>query len=242
MKKLIWGFVCLLFCIFSNSQLNAEFEKAKNESKNGLILPFSRVSYIFIILPEELPVYDAHKKQAGVLSVEEDYEEGFGYIVLLSNGNRTQIDLHDEVFKEVAYEEFALKYTDIKDDFLKVLESHGDYWISIHDLEKAGFTNLSWINFLIQKKFSYYANKPGLRLRESPNTDSRILSTIKGQSTIIEVTGEISGNWAKVKIFRLKKDSCPIEENIDYVYVQEGWIKIVNDDGYPNVYFYPRGC
>ena len=52
------------------------------------------------------------------------------------------------------------------------------------------------------------------------------------------------GPWTKVKVKKYREHPCTtgLSQNEIVEYELEGWVKIVDDNGRPNVWYYPRGC
>ena len=168
------------------------------------------------------------------------------YFVDIRNKAETQIGL--ENFWMIGYETFASIYNARQNGFAKLKIENHNFWIKESDIKNVGFSLVEWQTYLSDnagKVLGFYANEPGLNLREQPNTSSRIIKTLRGDLNEISPTNEHIGLWTKVNVIIMKKHPCnetnlmTEEENI--VEKLEGWIKILDDDGLPNVWRY-KGC
>ena len=164
-------------------------------------------------------------------------------IYLLSKNKKIQVDQ----FREIQNDLFAINYTDSVDGFIKVLDTLKSHWLSVAELNRKGFKPVSWYNFMLsvsQQELGFYANEPGLRLRKEPNANSEVIGSVRGDLFEIKLTGESSGQWNKVKVIKYKQNPCDsetsTEENIEYK--TEGWLKIIDNRGEPNLWRYTRGC
>ncbi|MEL6253929.1 MAG: SH3 domain-containing protein [Bacteroidota bacterium] len=152
------------------------------------------------------------------------------------------IDLKD--FHRMSYEISCLKYLEISQGFVKINES---YWIKKEELETMGFQLSSWMDFLVKNSgnfLGYYANDPGLNLRRGIGTEYEKILTMKGDEMEISLTGEVKGLWAKVKLKQYKEHPCNQMEagEPQILNTYEGWAKILDDSGTPNIHYYAGGC
>ncbi|KAB1065942.1 SH3 domain-containing protein [Salibacter halophilus] len=224
------------------------------ELQNGLILPEQNEDeeICCIYSPENgFTVYDRPDgEKIGRLTRNVDQNVGdqsFYRIYFVNHRTKTETQIGLEHFQEIAYEIWALTYSERKDGFVKITYANQDFWLKQSDIENVGFELVEWQSFLadnVNNLLGYYANDPGLNLREKPNTDSGIIRTLKGDTNQISPTNEHHGLWTKVKVIISKEHPCATdlteEENI--IEELEGWIKIVDDNGLPNLWYYSRGC
>jgi hypothetical protein len=51
-------------------------------------------------------------------------------------------------------------------------------------------------------------------------------------------------NWVNINVKKYKEHPCVSELNENELIEEkfEGWVKIVTDNGLPNVWYYSRGC
>ena len=122
-----------------------------------------------------------------------------------------------------------------------------EYWLSEKEIEEKNFIVENWKNFLISRTgrlLGYYANDPGINLRALPSTDSELILTFKGDLFEITPTEQDEGNWVKVKVIKYKEHPCEsgLSQNELAEEKYEGWIKLIDNNGIPNVWYYSRGC
>ena len=221
--------------------------------KRGIIVPkidslqYSQ-KYCCVLSPEQgFQIYDNPKgKIIGTLkrigNIKKDDQVPYK-IYLVSGEKKEKVDN----YREIGYEIFAINYTDSIDGFVKVLDISKNYWINVAEINRQEFKTESWLEHLLLKSendLGYYANEPGLRLRKEPNVNSEIIGSVRGDLFEIKLTKQIEGQWCLVKVIKYKEQPCNTEldeaENIEYK--TEGWLKIIDDNGEPNLWNYIRGC
>ncbi|WP_186755951.1 SH3 domain-containing protein [Echinicola salinicaeni] len=224
------------------------------ELQNGLILPeHNEDEEICCIYSPKIgfTVYDQpNGEEIGRLTrnVEQNVgDQSYYRIYFVNYTTKTETQIGLEHFREIGYEIWALTYTDRRDGFVKINYANQDLWLKESNIAKVGFTLVEWQSFLadnVDYLLGYYANDPGLNLREKPNTDSRIIRTLRGDTNQISPTNEHQGLWTKVKVIISKEHPCGTEltEDENIIEELEGWIKIVDDNGLPNLWYYSRGC
>ena len=166
------------------------------------------------------------------------------YFVDISTKTKTKLDLVN--FREVDYEIWSITYFERRDGFVRVVNENSNYWLNEAEIQKLGFAVVEWQAFLSNSKnlMGFSANDPGLNLREGPTKEARIIKTLRGDLYEISPTNEHNGLWTKVKIVKRKEHPCEttLTEKDNIEYELEGWIKIVDDSGQPNVGYNARGC
>ena len=222
--------------------------------QNGLILPDKNEDeeICCIYSPKDgFKIYDGpNGKLIGILTrnVTQNTGDQSSYrIYFVDNQTNTEQLIELDNFQEIGYEVWALTYKQIKDDFVNLNIKNKNFWLKINDIQKDGFALTKWQTFLsnnVDNLLGYYANDPGLNLREQPNLNSRITRILKGDINQISPTKEHNGHWTKVKVIISKEHPCgaDLTEKENIKEELEGWIKIVDDDGKPNVWYYSRGC
>ncbi|MFK8054814.1 MAG: hypothetical protein AB8F78_01740 [Saprospiraceae bacterium] len=150
--------------------------------------------------------------------------------------------LPEEVFLETGYEITSLIVHEERDSFVKILRTDMDqeFWISIEELSDSGFLYQPWIEFMAKSGRSFFTVNYGMNCREKPNAAGERLLTVKGDQFEIEPTGEVTGYWAEVIVREFNSAYC--EEPHELIETYHGWMKILDDAGFPNVWFYTRGC
>lgn len=223
---------------------------------NGLILPeFDKVEQsevCCIYSPEEgFTVFNSpNGNEIGTLTrmTESNADDQAPYKIFFihkSTETAKQIELSN--FKQIGYEIWAITYFERKNGFVRIVDKNVDYWLSEKEIEDKDFKVENWKNFLISNTGSllgYYANDPGLNLRLLPSKDSDLILTFNGDLFEIKPTAQAEGNWVKVEVIKYKEHPCVSDLNQNELIEEkfDGWIKLVNDNGSPNVWYYSRGC
>lgn len=222
--------------------------------KRGLILPsidslqYSE-KYCCVLTPEEgFTVYDnPNGKVIGKIKreINKKNDQSPYSIFFISGKSKALID--SENYKEINSEVFAINYIDIVDGYVKVFDSQKSNWLKIDEINKRGFKTINWLDYLIKESnnvLGYYANNPGLRIRKEPNANSDIIGSIRGDLYEIKLTGEVSGQWCKVVVTKFKEHPCrtELDDKKNLETISEGWIKVISDEGEPNLWSYTRGC
>ena len=83
-----------------------------------------------------------------------------------------------------------------------------------------------------------------MRLRKEPNSNTEIIGSVRGDLFEIKLTNQTAGQWCKVKITKYREHPCwtDLSEKENIEYKTEGWLKIIDDNGEPNLWNYTRGC
>ena len=167
------------------------------------------------------------------------------YFIDGKSGNAARIALDD--FQEIGYKIWAVTYFEKRNGFVRIIDEDYSYWLSEREIENHGFRLREWQEFLSDNAgylMGFYAKSPGLNLREGPDTDSNVIMALRGTTNQILPQKEHSGAWTKVKVILLKEKPCEtnLSEKNNIKEELEGWIKIVDDYGKLNVWYYPRGC
>ncbi|MEE9406955.1 MAG: SH3 domain-containing protein [Polaribacter sp.] len=168
----------------------------------------------------------------------------FAYEIYFVSENQ-KIKLTD--YSEIGYEIFAFNFTDSVNGFVKLKNQHLNIWFRLNEINHLGFKAVTWMDYMVlnsEKVLGYYAKKPGLRIRTKPNTTGKIIGSVKGELFEIKLTKNISGQWAKVMVTKYKEHPCntELDEKANIEYKSEGWMKVIADNGTPNLWSYSRGC
>lgn len=79
----------------------------------------------------------------------------------------------------------------------------------------------------------YAATAPGMNLREKPDVSSKILASVLGESFVIHLLDEKSGDWEKVYVTSYLPGTAQVK------YIKEGWMKTVAGNGESNLSLIP---
>jgi len=215
--------------------------------QNGLLLPINpekvaSANEFTVYLPKGgFPAYDTPNGQRiGRI----DFAAHEGDVSFIGATPQSEITAAPEYYKQISYSKSVLVYNAQKQGFVRVM---GKYWLKARDVQARGFKVDNWQNFLNAKAgklLGYYANDPGLNLRSAPTIKGKRIKTLKGELMQITPLNVNQGMWAKVRVRKLKRTPCEtnLSEKENTEYVLTGWIKILDNDGTPNVWFYPKGC
>lgn len=194
-----------------------------------------------VYIPENINLYNEKKNKTG------DIKNGnYRVAPKISIGSKVFEYRYDKKvakdFIEVGYEGVVLKYYEEKGDLLKVLvnTSETSCYIKKSDLNKSGYVPMPWMQFLLNKNVEFYAPETGLNLRKGAGIDQEKIVTLRGDVFEIKLTGKTNGLWAEVEVEKYDSHYCTGAHILEQKY--KGWIKLLDDKGYPNIWFYSRGC
>lgn len=176
----------------------------------------------------------------GTLGMEEDTNNRLNLSWREEEG--VQMAIPSEGIISIGYEISGLIIHKEQDGFLKIMYRSGDIsaWIPINKLQESGFVHQPWIQFMSNKHRTFFTMEYGMNLRDQPNIKGNKILTVKGNQFEITPTGKVKGFWAEVVISEYDTVYC--EAPHDLIKIYYGWMKILDDKGFPNVWFYPRGC
>lgn len=214
--------------------------------QSGLIFPGSvEDAYCCIYIPKNgFKVYDKpNGKLIGTITNKDNSFSAF----FTDHSTKKISELSPDDLYQVGYEIYSLPFFDRKNGFVRILNKKDNYWLKESEVKSQSFELVEWQRFLAENAnevLGFYANEPGLNLREKPTTDSKIIMTLKTDNQQIVPTNEHKGLWTKVKVIITKEQICEtsLTEQENLVEIKEGWVKILDDGGLPNVHFYARGC
>lgn len=162
------------------------------------------------------------------------------YIINLKNDTiRCMPDVH-----YISYGHRLLYYSERKEGFVKISDDSLKLWISEEEIHNKKFRLVEWQEFFIINSdllVGYYSKDTGLNLRESPSIEGKLIKTLKGDLFEIKPTIECVGFWTKVKVTKYYVHPCNYsgsDETKNIEYILEGWIKIVDEQGLPNMTWY----
>lgn len=184
--------------------------------------------------PEDLTmkVYDSKKSIVGDIS-------SLNFNVILSIDN-SKTFVNTEM---IAYDGFAIIIYSISENFYEIKSESINFpiWLKKSDLSKNDLEYFIWNNFLLKYQKHLYPLMP-LNLRSIPDKNGNKIAFVKNQRFEIILTGQINENWAKVNVNEYSDDEQDCGSNAKVLNKYSGWLKITDDNGTPNVWFYPKGC
>jgi len=216
--------------------------------KAGLILPenYEVESTCCIYLPPSgFTLYEkAQENSIAACLLPGEKESGrkeFYQLIVQKPESEEVVSFHK--LEMIGYEVFAIPYQGIENGFIQIFDG---LWVKLDELKQKGYRHVNWMDFMVKesgKVLGYYANEPGLNLRKGPSTDFDQILTLKGDVMEINLSPEIKGLWNKVKVFVFKEHPCESgPDAVDTLAVHQGWIKLLDDSGTPNVWCYRKGC
>jgi hypothetical protein len=241
MKKSI--IILLVFFVLLGIENTLAQEGPFPSSGIGILAPEKGINSMYYNFPlAEIILYNTPDgANAGIIIKKNSLN-----IIYKLNDQPLAFRVNEKDIAEIEFAGFCLKYFEQQGNFVKVLVNSTikGYWISLAELQYLRYKSISWMDvFSFKKKFFYSQVDVGVNLRSEPDQKSRKIMLLKGNHYAIMLTGEIDGLWAEVIVGHYSKPPCeqndqggkPTEE-------WNGWIKVIDDAGYPNIWFYPRGC
>lgn len=144
-----------------------------------------------------------------------------------------------DALMEIGYEVNGMIVFEEVDGYICILNK-GEHWVSIEELKAEGYMYTSWIDFMSAAGRWFMPIFYSMNVRTDPSASASLVVTVTGENFEIEPTGKSEGLWAEVIIKKYDSDYCEEPHNLIDTY--KGWMKMVDDSGYPNVWFYTRGC
>ncbi len=147
----------------------------------------------------------------------------------------------------VSDESYFLKVYQKTDKQVLVLQKtrKSGYWIKLADLEGARYRFVSWLEYMKAKPERWYIHeRVRLNLRTRPDPGSKKVLLVREGRFLIDLTTKTDGRWAEVTVTEYERDPCEREGHIDDLHIVKtyrGWLKVIDDDGFPNIWF-PIGC
>lgn len=229
--------LCFVFVLIAHIGLGQELQHGV-----GLIYP-SKSSHqqMGTYFPTNgLRVYSRRtSSQIGDLLLEKEANHS-NSVSFQGSANKTSFDLDYTSITQVSYSNTVVVFFERSDGFLRIINKEKDYWLRENEVLEKGFRILDWSQFLIEKSnqmIGYFPKSPGLNLRESPSKEGKLIKTLVGDSFQIRLTNNTNGLWVKVKVMKLKDQPSPCGDGA-IEYEMQGWIKLLDDSGIPNVSFY----
>ena len=190
-----------------------------------------------------IPVFGFPKgNQIGFIGKDtsDPYSNPLLFLVISANQRKMTVSWVD--LKEINYEGSCLKYYEQIDDYVNVLYHtlKRGVWIKISDLRDNGYYPQDWMNFLLDQRRAYFPNvEGGLNLRKNPNIKDKPIIVLHRVPGWILLTGKVEGLWAEVEFVQYASGD-PFALNSKIANKWKGWIKAIDDKGFPNIWFYTR--
>jgi hypothetical protein len=244
------SFVQLLFTLIGGIAAFAiPAPSAQDESLGwgiGVLLPIteSETRPLGISFPaESVPVFDLpNGKDLGLLKI----KNSEGNNTLWFEGKVAEFSLPEMASIEYEYEARAVLVYETAGDWAAIMLENNDNrpskgWIHLDSLEKLSFRYWSWREFLLNTPHTYHVlPENGLNLREGPSKNHPVIQKLSHDQHQIMLTGNSKGLWFEVRAELWPVHPCFGGEKATQTYL--GWIKALDDKGYPNIWFPTRGC
>lgn len=246
--NLVLGIASLfLFCF----NINAQEEPIKGI---GFISPeiiLSDEVYDMNVKDKEIKLYIApnlfsgdriiQRRRTGKLS------EYFETVFVDTEGNEDYLKPRSTHTVWTGYKSHSLQYYTLHDGFYKVVVNEQVYWLNQAEMQEMGFEHQSWQEYYQGTDSKALTANYNLNLRTAPDSEAEkiILLTINRYNKEfyhqLQMTGNFQGNWAEVEvsIYESMDARCrskQVEKKL------KGWIKYLDDSGYPNIYYIPTPC
>ncbi len=145
-------------------------------------------------------------------------------------------------FAFITYRGHCLVFHERRDGYVRILDRTlpDGAWVELAALERVGIVPSGWLPILAKTGGPFFERVGGLNLRAGPGGAHERLITMTGMGWVIQPTGEQEGAWFHVTA--LRTDGNPCCSWTQELNRHEGWIKAVDDAGFPNVWFCAGGC
>lgn len=210
----------------------------------GIVIPEKGISELAINMPyTSFELLDSPGgKKAGTIFMKNSLN-----LVYSLNSKMIVCRVSADDITEVAAHGYCLKYYQAQGDFIKVLQASTGtgLWLSRTELKYLHLAPQDWFSFLVTRKSGFHPVVDiGLNLRQEPDAAGKKIVLMKGDRYMIDLDGQTDGLWAKVTVKRFASRPCASSDPAGLTPLEQlsGWIKIVDDKGFPNIWFYPHGC
>jgi len=176
-----------------------------------------------------------------------------GYLIFQQHDHQSELSISPlseerqiatwEDSRETDYEVRSLLVFERRDNWVKVLHhtTKGGKWLNLEALKAHNLYYRDWLQYLTDHPTTFSPPQDfGLNLRKGAGVSYQKLESLKGDSYSIQLSGKTTlGTWAEVKV--IKYDGYPCEDRAE-IASWTGWIKVLDDKGFPNIWYYTRGC
>lgn len=179
------------------------------------------------------------------------YEDGNMRMFLLPNRNPNECGhITTENLHHLSDDTYVIPFFEKHGDFIRLFDAakFSDVWVKIDEVATQNFQMVDWISYFVERRYSPAHANGGLNLREGPYADAPVILTVRGEEMDIFLIGYddgfCEGQWCKVKVIVHKENPCTttIPEAQNRIKECEGWIKLIDDSGLPNIYINTKGC
>lgn len=182
----------------------------------------------------QINAYNKNQKKIGII------EKGEGYTVVFIDKNSTKSSVKSTM---IGYDGIGIEIFEINERqgkiFLEDLNIY--YWVNLEDFEPHELMYYSWVEFFNKFDISLFAVDTIL-LKEEPDENSKTIVKINDLRYTLSMTGKQKGIWSEVKIQKYFDQKGIFGNFPKPTNEYKGWIKILDNKGSPNVWFYAKGC
>jgi len=242
MKRLT--FICYLLLMLTNSIFSQQ-----EKYGIGLITPVLLIVDLDYgdwsfenIDTYELELYSSPGVLSGSCLINEknNSNQTLNYYIQDGGGDKAFLQKTKSAFLWYSVKAYVLVYQQIKEGFVQVKMNNKKYWLSIDNLAAFNFKVASWQAYLQQTSLPletiYNMN---IRMEPRATSEKVGLTKINKSDTeayhSIKVLERFNKQWGEIELsfWQNKKACCKADAPISKL---KGWIKLVDDDGSPNLY------
>ncbi|GJM33713.1 MAG: hypothetical protein DHS20C18_27140 [Saprospiraceae bacterium] len=230
------------------------FSQEENIKGIGMITPEILVSDEAYPSGEEtqvikLNLYNHQYTPSGDYLIKEknDHQIVETYLVS-SQGTRNPIQHETSALVWTGYKSHAMQYFKIQNGFLEVRLNGKNYWLNQEESTQLGFKAVSWKTYYENCKSTTITANYNMNLRSKPDKDSKkiMLLKINRYNTdfyhLMSMTGNFQGNWAEVEVSIWNNTDGYCKNPDNPTKKVTGWIKYLDDTGFPNLFDVPTPC
>jgi len=158
--------------------------------------------------------------------------------------NKKRPEIEHSSFVWTGYKSFCFQYLDGKDAYLKIKLNKEYYWLNQNEIGQYNFKPTLWLEYLTNLNSELLTANVNLNLRAYPSTQASKIKLLEinrysEKRHYMKMTGKTKGAWAEVEV-NLYKDFCGNSKEVPQTLI--GWIKVIDDDGSPNIFNVPSPC
>lgn len=130
-----------------------------------------------------------------------------------------------------------------KGGYLKIKLNNIFYWLNQNEIEQNNFNPILWLDYLTNLNSEFLTSNVNLNLRAYPGEQGEkikllVISRFSEETHYMKMNGKTNGKWAEVEV-QIYKQYC---RNKELLKTLIGWIKVIDNDGSPNIFSVPSPC
>ena len=190
----------------------------------------------------EFDLYTNPNERSSAVLKRESYKNYYISNIIDSKGGVEKIDYYTSGLFLTGYKALSLQYYEEKNGFLSVKINGKHYWLSVRDLDANKIKYTSWRTYFKQPDFDGIQVLYNMNLRIAPDANAnKIMLVERGNTHFIKMLGNFQGNWAEVEVRFWNGQTSRWTPRTEECYRVRGWIKYLDDSGFPNLHF-QAGC